>query len=69
MRDAIRHGPRLTRAGARQNQHGTFKGRCGFQLSGIQFVKECHFEVRARQGNAILTDGDAFGKFALFFGA
>jgi hypothetical protein len=66
VRDAIRHRPRFARARARQDQHGTPKGRRGFQLSGIQFVEKSHFEVRARQGNAILTDGDGIGKFARF---
>ena len=40
--DAIGDGARLARAGARENQYGSFNCSCGFALSGIQFVKECH---------------------------
>jgi hypothetical protein len=42
VRDSIRNGARLSRAGARQNQDGPFNGGGSFALPGIQFVKECH---------------------------
>ena len=65
VRDPVGNGARLARARPGKNQDGTINSGCGFKLSGIQFVKECHIGRRARLGSNILSDRVAFGKFAL----
>ena len=65
VRDPVGNGARFARARPGENQDRTFNGGRGFALPGIQFVKECHVGRWARLGSNILSDGVAFGKFAL----